>query len=202
MSVDVLPKFPIPGFEDMDPQEAANLLHEEKNTPFQAWREARIKFPAYRYRPFPTCLYRHWTEVNKRRELMRLVGANGIPMDDTRQIQMLEDGIAEYETLPLGVNDVADDGTVNESLRAKNEAALLLAKGQGWANTPFEVKAAERRLNDAVANAAAERTWDDRHLGGVAREELNAVEAASDLHVVDIPEVPRRGPGRPRKDEA
>ena len=35
MSVALLPRYPIPGYEDVSPEEAAELLHQAKNKPEQ-----------------------------------------------------------------------------------------------------------------------------------------------------------------------
>lgn len=200
--VAVLPKFPIPGYEHLDPEAASKLLHDRRNKPYSAAlqqvEDGLMVFPPYRFRPFPASLYRHWNEANKRRELMRRAGAAGISPADDRQMLMLEDSLPPYETQTIGVHDFDDNDHVIERLRERNEADLLIAQGQGWATTPGGVKAAERRANDAIANAAAERTYDDRRVGGIAREELDAIEAASDEHVVDIPEA-RRDEKRARK---
>lgn len=193
--VAVLPKFPIPGYEGMSIEEASRALHDEMNTPFNEFK--RLKFPKYVFRPFPVALYRHWNEAHKRREVIKMAGLAGVPLSDDRQMLALEDTVPEFETLLLGKHDYGEDGTVNEALRAKNDADLAIALGQGWATTPGGVKDAEARVNRRIADAAAERTHADRHLTGPAKAELDAIENASDLHVVEIPEA-RKGELRPK----
>lgn len=199
--VAVLPKFPIPGYEHMSVEEASKKLHERRNKSYSAAMQqvddGILDFPPYRFRPFPTSVYRHWDPAAKRREVMRLAGAQGVSLGDERGMLVIEDSVPLYETRTIGVHDFDADDDVMPRVRDRNEEDLRLAIGQGWATTPDGVKAAERRINDAIANAAAERTYDDRHLGELGRRELDAIEAASDVHVV---EVPQAKPGGRRKD--
>ncbi len=118
---------------------------------------------------------------------MRMAGQHGVSPADDRQMLMLEDMLPRYETKLIGVHDFDDNDAIQPLKRERNEEDLRLAIGQGWATTPDGVKAAERRVNMAIADSAAERTYDDRHLGGKAKAELDAIEAASDLHVVEVP---------------
>ncbi len=80
-----------------------------------------------------------------------------------------------------------------ETKLVRTEAEHRVARDNGFADTPDEAKAAQKRLDDAVALAAAERAYDDRKLSQKAQAELAAVEDSVERHVLD-PTV-KRTPG-------
>lgn len=85
---------------------------------------------------------------------------------------------------------VADD----ENMRRNLESRGFVAGG------PAAALAAYDQAQLALARAAAERAYDDRHLSAEAQAEAAAVDAETDQHVAEIPEKPiRRRPGRPPK---
>lgn len=196
MSVVSLPKYPIPGLEHLDPEEAALRLHNKKN---QAVRpDEDMVFPPYKFRPFPVALYRDWDPANRRREVVRIANKAGVRLDDERQMQLIEDEIVEWETMQVGVHDYDENDDIVSALRERNERELAARLDAEWCSHPSELRAKKDQLNKRVALNAALRAGDDRHLGEQAQRELDAIEEAADDHVVEVPEV-RRGPGRPRK---
>jgi hypothetical protein len=79
------------------------------------------------------------------------------------------------------------------------EASVLIysdveeqALGTEWADSPAEAVAVKARLDELVANAAAERAYDDRRLGEKAQAELTAFEQSTGAHVLDVPVKPER----------
>lgn len=67
-----------------------------------------------------------------------------------------------------------------------------------WAESPETARANRIALEASVATAAAESAWADRHLSEPAQRERQAADEASEGHLVEVPEAPKRG--RPRKD--
>jgi hypothetical protein len=72
------------------------------------------------------------------------------------------------------------------------------AKREGWRNSPQEALDFQVGLDRDVAQAAAERNWDDRNMSEAAKAESAEAEAAAVGHLGEIPEKPRRR-GRQRK---
>lgn len=71
--------------------------------------------------------------------------------------------------------------------------------GQGWRATPKEALALYHKEQDDIAELAARRNYEDRHLSERAKAEVKEYEGDSSEHSPEIPEAKRRG-GRPRKD--
>lgn len=182
--VALLPRYPVPGYEHLTPEEAASRLHNKKNRAVNASED--VEFPPYRFMPFPTCLYRDWEPAARRLELRKLAGANAVNMSDKRQMDMLEDMMPQYQSMIIGVKDVDENGQINQRLRDANESAMRLAQGQGWATSPNDVRSTKDAMNKEIALHAAVRAYDDRNVGGKAREELDRIEDAADEHVVDV----------------
>jgi hypothetical protein len=88
-----------------------------------------------------------------------------------------------------------------ETRLVRSEAEKTKAQRDGFADSPDEAKAAQKRLNDAVALAAAERAYDDRKLSPKAQAELDAAEDSVEHHVLD-PKVKRDGSGKIKVIEA
>lgn len=161
-----------------------DALHWEKNQP----EKPPVKFPHYRFRPFPTCVYREWNETTRQNELYRAAASNMLDMNNPRDVAAAERMIGQYETKQIGVDDFDQTGQIVSALRESNERALEGALESGWANKPDEVKAATDRLNKRVALAAGERAYDDRRLSDTAKAEVEAVENVTEGHVVDVAE--------------
>lgn len=180
MSVVLLPKYRIPGYEDEDPEVAARELHNEKNGPISRVGEDRLKFPPYPYKPgeeryeYPHAMYREWDEDNRLREELLLAQKMGLDLNDRRQASLVNRAMPAFETA------LARD--------AKHFHEL---ESQGWAGHPKDVKTAQDRYNKAIALAAAERATEDRRLGPQAARELEAIEDAADHHVIDVAETRR-----------
>jgi hypothetical protein len=80
-----------------------------------------------------------------------------------------------------------------------NEGEEVLAAGIGWLPHPQAATDAERRRQEDLGTAAAERAWTDRHLSPAAQAEAAAIDETTAKHLGEIPERPRRQRGRPRK---
>jgi hypothetical protein len=78
----------------------------------------------------------------------------------------------------------------------QNELELEKAHREGWRDSPKEALDYFEGLERDIARAAAERAYSDQRLTEKARAEAAAAEAETPEHV---PDIPRRGPGRPRK---
>lgn len=76
-------------------------------------------------------------------------------------------------------------------VQSEGERADYLEKG--WALTPTDAKPADDRLQERIAYQAAMRAKDDLRLGEKAKAELEAVEDASEDHVLDVA-APKKGP--------
>jgi len=109
-----------------------------------------------------------------------------IPEALTTDPQMLR--VYVHEEYPKAMHHVS-----GETRLVRSESERREARDQGYADTPEDAKAAQKRLNDAVALAAAERAYDDRNLGDKAKAELEAAEDSVEHHVLD-PKI-RRGAG-------
>lgn len=104
----------------------------------------------------------------------------------------------EIVSVLVGVDDTDARGNVNPQLRERNDRERAEKAAQGWADHPNGIKDAQEVVRAAVRQAAAERAFDDRHLGEQARAELEAVEDAAEDHVLDVP-APKKKPGRKPK---
>lgn len=85
-----------------------------------------------------------------------------------------------------------------------DEVAERLAVGQGFVAGGKQAAADEfDRRQLALAVAAAERNFSDRHVSEKARAEIHAAEQASSRHLGEIPEQPIKRRGRkPKAQEA
>lgn len=195
MSVIALPKYEIEvDGRLMTADEAATRLHFKKNQP----ERPDIDFPPYQFRPFPTCVYREWSESAREREVLAVAGRLSLDLEKRADLARAAREVAEYESRQIGVEDHPVGGVVNPQLRARNVQELAQALENGWAETPDGVKGAKDRINKAVALAAAHRAYDDRHLGEQAQRELDAIEATADNHVVDVPIAPKKRGRKPK----
>lgn len=186
-----LPKYPVPGYEELTPDEAAIKLHNKKNRAVRP--EEDMEFPPYMFKPFPVAVYRDWNPLNFRRECLRVAANVGADIQNDRQMQIIEDGLPEWETALVGVNDYDAENRVIPALREKNERELARMLDGEWCPTPDDLRKKKDRLDKIVAQAAAERAFDDRRLGGKAKAELERIEDAADDHVVAVPEARKNG---------
>lgn len=74
------------------------------------------------------------------------------------------------------------------------------AKADGWRESPKEAMAYYESLQQDIAVAAAERAYQDRNMSEKAKAEVAKVEAASPVHVAEIPEQPKKR--KPMSEEA
>lgn len=187
MSVALLPKYQIVPGED--PDITAAKLHAKKNRPANPAED--LEFPAYRYRPYPRVVYRQWDDEDRDRELMRVAGKQMLDLEKKRDRYTAEALVGEHETRGVGVIDYEPHDTGDEilsALRERNDKEFASLLEQGWADSPDGVRAATRRVQMRVAASAADRWNDDAKLGEKAKAELEAIDAAADDHVVDVPE--------------
>lgn len=176
MSVGIAPKdsFGELAYEDETPQETADRLHLEHNGPIRPPTRGRPR--PYVYQPFPACMYREWDESGRAKMERKLARDLGMDLNDRRQALMVDEAMPRFDSC------VVEDESQQERRLA-----------DGWARNPDEVKAAKRQYEMNIAKAATERAYDDRHLGEKARTELDAVEAAAEDHVLDVPVPKKRG---------
>jgi hypothetical protein len=194
MSVAMLPKYKPEGALDYETaEEAAERLHLKKNKPANPVED--MDFPAYRFFPYPTAIYRKWNEDDREQELYRIAGRYNLDLEKRRDRFQVEQLVGEFETRNVGVIDFIRTGQgvkqsieIVSELREKNEREHKALLDQGWADSPAGVKDATRRMQMKVATLAAEREYTDRNLGEKAMTELRAVDDAADDHVVDVPE--------------
>jgi len=74
-----------------------------------------------------------------------------------------------------------------------------VAIGQGWAEHPDEALARLEAAEDDISLAAAVSAADDRRMSLPAQAEVADYGSDTIEHVLEIPEVSKRKPGRPRK---
>ncbi len=191
MSVIGLPKYlPEGAYEDETPEEAATRLHLEHNTV----PKPPVRFTPTERKEFPYALYREWPDVERYKQERRVELQYGMDLNNPREARLIAEMIPPYDScFALDENDRREK------------------KAQGWADSPQDMKAAARRLEQEIAKAAAERQYRDRRLSPKAAAELEAIDDAADHHVVDVPETrkelehagalkPKRG--RPKKAQA
>lgn len=71
--------------------------------------------------------------------------------------------------------------------------------GQGWCHHPQEAMDRLEKSEDAIAYQAAESASDDKHMSEKAQAEVVHYGESTIEHVLEIPEAPKRGRGRPKK---
>lgn len=189
MSVALLPRYEIPGYEGIDPEEAAEMLHQEKNRP-EGPPSAVLRKVVRAYssltaaeKAFPAAMYREWSE--DRRQMARLRAAARLNMNVANPIELeqIDAYIGHYES-------------INAKTQADQDAFLLA----GWSKTPDEAKAAAFLTHRVLATAAAVSYTDDKKiLSPKALAEREVRDDAQPDHAPDIPEAPIRRRGRKPK---
>lgn len=195
MSVVLLPRYPLPGQrEHEDPEAAAMRMHVKKNKAINPAED--LEFPAYRFRPYPTAMYRKWDEEKRELEILRVAGRNALDLEKRRDQLIAEGLVGQYETINVGVTDYIehdDRDEVISEIRERNDKQHQAMLEQGWADSPDQVAAAymaHRRRT--LSEPTAERLYEDRRLSDAAKAEASAIEDAAADHVIDIPEERRR----------
>lgn len=80
------------------------------------------------------------------------------------------------------------------TLTVENESQRQRAMENGWRESPGEAVEAFHAKEKAISNSAAERNYDDRNLGELAKREADAASkaaAAEGKHLPEVPEQPR-----------
>lgn len=139
-----------------------------------------------RPQPFPKMLYR--AEERSDGRLACLVGEPS-PLGWGNDMGAYQQAILEAESFNRRCQ-----------MTVQNEAELLMAKGQGWAEHPHDAielaKARQKEFSDQAANAA----WHASRMSELAQREFQAAQDETADHVADIP-APKKRPGRPKKTE-
>lgn len=96
------------------------------------------------------------------------------------------------------VNDPFDENWSRRcQMIVRDDRELRMQMDQGWRQTPADALAYAERLEEEIANAAAERHYADQRLSDKARREAADVDASTNEHVPDIAAPKKRG--RPTK---
>ena len=144
-------------------------LHAEKNAPWVNGIYSHLRFPSYTFQPFPKMLY----SPGYQRAAAQYAGA--LKMRAKRG----DDEDREY--LIAQARDARDACT--RIVQHEEEQAAL---GSLWCEHPDQAVAAQETFDRAIAQAAAESNFDDRHLGALATRERTAADDASDGHLVEV----------------
>lgn len=100
--------------------------------------------------------------------------------------------VAESDDKVFGGNPGAAELWTNGCHKeVKNEDEHLKAKGQGWCDDQKSALEHFEKQEQAVAEVAAQRAYEDRNLGEKAKEEAKAVDDAAFEHVAEIKEKPK-----------
>lgn len=166
--------------------EDSQRLHFLKNSPPRVpeINGVPMTFPPYQFTPFPTCLYHTWTESRKRDELIQVARLHQLDLTKPLEREKAESLLPPWD-----------------SREVKNERERDDYLAKGWTAEPGDVKAAEQRWLDRVAEQAAMRAHDDLRLSEKARAEFDAADRAQGAdHLIELP-VPKvdKKRGRPRK---
>lgn len=86
-----------------------------------------------------------------------------------------------------------------ESQIVAHEGEFLIAKGQGWCESPQEALALHEAEAERIGNEAAYRAHDDRNMSESAQREVADYEKTTSQHVPVIPEQVKKPRGRPKK---
>lgn len=178
----LLPRYPIPGYEGMDPEQAAELLHQRKNRPEGPDLDMLLMTGAVKpyekltvaEKAFPCALYRAWTDADKEKARIRA----------SRQLQLNLKDPLDLETIDAFIG-------AYDSVLAQSEPEKMIKMGQGWCETPDAAKQAAFLDHRELATDAAVSFNDDRrHLSARAVVERNAAEDAAPDHIAEIPRTP------------
>jgi len=178
MSVTLLPRYPIPGYEEYTPEEAAELLHQEKNRPEGPPSAVLRKLRPYHEltadeRMYPKAMYREWNEHERLIARHRAAGRLQMSLQNPLEADQIDQYIGVYDS--------------TNAISRQHHADL---KAQGWYDSPQEAKDAAFLSHRELATAAAMSNHDDRRLSASARVHREAVEDAADDHVAEIPRTP------------
>lgn len=187
--VTLLPRYPIPGYPDMDPREAAERLHQRKNRPEQPDIDfvPRESLTAEQ-REYPRAMYREWAEDD--RERARVKGSRQLQLNirDPFDLEQIDAYVGAYDS--------------TNALNADHKVKLRLA---GWGESHAEAKQIAFMRHRHVASDAAVSNTTDSRMTARARAERDAAEDAAPDHIAEIPHTPipaHRKRGRAAKVKA
>lgn len=175
--------------DELDKQQGA-MLHNEKNAPWApgGYYEKALKAlkpnPSLTGRPieYPKMLYSVDYPAAQReyQAAVRFRERRDMPGERDELIKRAEFAM---QAATLTVRSAAEE-------RQARDSSL-------WHATGADALKAEEQRQQAIAEAALVSASDDRRMGELARRERDAADAASEGHLVEVPEQ-KRGPGRPR----
>lgn len=192
MAVTLLPRYSIPGYEDFTPEEAAELLHQEKNQP-EGPPAAVLRKVTRPYgdltpeeKAFPTAMYREWNPADKQLARLRAAQRMNMKVDNPLDLEEIDRYIGAYD-----------------SRLAKTQSDKDILIGQGWSDTPDQAKhAAFLAHRELATDAAVSFTDDSKILSSRAMAERERIDDAQDDHTPDIPRTPIKPKGRRAKVKA
>lgn len=167
--------------------EMSSALHALKNPPpVPTINGLPMTFPPYQFRPFPAAIYRTWTTERKEQEMLQVARLNQLDLTKPLELRKAESLLPNWDSRVV-----------------QTERELQDYLDKGWATEPTDVKQAEQAYLDRIANAAAERAYDDLSLSPKAKAEFDAANRANGAdHLLDLPvPVLNKKRGRPRKDQ-
>src|SRR5262245_20621354 len=137
----------------------------------------------YVYRPFPAMLYR-----------AELVNGKATVTEGLPQWSPLYPDEKAYERAILE----AENGNKRRQKIVKSESEKLIARGQGWCDSPTEALERLEQQQQAISTAAAEANYAAQRMSESARAEWKDAGEATEHHVVDVTGSGKRR-GRPKK---
>jgi hypothetical protein len=169
-----------------DPVIDGGVLHAEKNAPWVNGMYSNYRPPPYVHQEYPKFLFTaDWLKADEQyRNALALRARRG---DDDERLRIISDATAARDACMRKVN-------------GPEEERLL---GSTWFESPVKAVEAREAQARSIAQAAAESNWDDRNMGELAKREREALDAASETHVTEVPRTPikrsHKHRGRPRK---
>lgn len=153
--------------------------HSEMGKELRKWEQHRTDLVPrgtnpgnpYVYRPYPKMLYRA-----QKNHMGKVLCMDAAPHPYAfERPEQFERAMLAFEAFNKSCQKIVDD-----------ESQELLAKGQGWAESPQAALEAFETQEQAVGNAAAEVLAAARGMSANARGELATVERQTHEHVVDV----------------
>lgn len=189
----LLNRYPIPGYEEYSPEEAAELLHQEKNRPdgppAAVLRKHTKPFAELtpEERMFPHAVYREWKPNDLQMARLRAGARMNMSVTNPLELEQIDQYIGAYD-----------------SQNVWNQDQMTAALNDGWAKTPQDAKArAFVSHRELATDAAMSFTDDSKILSPRAMAERERIDDAQNDHTPDIPQTPipahQRKAGRPRK---
>lgn len=109
-------------------------------------------------------------------------------------VDPLDDAWSARHQLIVG-KSFAEDRNLDRAVAEETQAIK-----QGWSLTiPEAVERYNTVVERAVSTLAAQRAYEDRNMSEPAKREVAEAEAASPMHVAEVPEKPKARRGRPPK---